>query len=136
MYEYQNFGDTIVRREVDSSTDWETCADDDIDARVAMGIKQHNMETREHNGPPIIVTKTIRSTSNISIGEKLGLGVGEEAGDKLAEALNNKEDTQTTRLSDDEFDELMSGQFTKKDGKVTPMSKEEIRARFKGTYEK
>lgn len=124
-FEYANFGDKIVRRLFQTSDEWETCADNDIDARVAMGIKQAQKEERAKNGPPRIATVIIRAPRNIEIGEKLGLGWGEFAAEALAVELQNDKDTQTTRIDEEEFDRI---------GTELGHSPEDFRARFKGTY--
>ena len=131
MFEYGNFSEhgnpTIVRREAGSTDDWETCADDDVDARVAMGIKQYKKEERMRLGAPRIATVMIPAPKNIAIGEKLGLGTGDEAGINLAIELESNKPTETVRVPEAEFDGM---------AKELSMSKDEIRKRFKGEFVK
>ena len=102
MYEYQNFGNSIVRREAQSTDDWETCADDDMDARVAMGVKQHLRETRETQGAPSLALVVTRGERNERIGARWGM-----KGDKLAEIMNITVYNFTERIPAEEFDAIM-----------------------------
>ncbi len=121
--EHAQFGEQIVRRE-NADHEWEVCAEDDVDAQVAMGIKKYKKDTREANGPKRIATEITRSPRNNEIGEELGLGTGDAAGDALAEGLNNTSDTETTRISATAFKSRMG---------ELGLSVEDAKARFKGT---
>lgn len=119
--EYAQFGLEIVRRE-NSHYEWEVCADDDIDARVAMGIKQYKKEERARVGPPRIATAITRSARNEEIAAQIGLDADEMA-ERLAEPDSNLGTKK--RVDDAAFDSLMA---------QLGLTGEEARARFKGTH--
>lgn len=119
--EYAQFGESIVKRE-NADHEWEVCAEDDIDARVAMGIKESKRETRATNGAPKIGTEIFRSDQNTEIAERYGL-----TADQLAERLAGPNDNRGTvkRQPEKEF---------KADMAKLGHSSEDAKARFNGTF--
>lgn len=118
-WEYAKFGESIVRRAVDSTDDWLPVPEEGmVDATIAVRVSE---ELRKRPAAPM-ASRIIRSEENEATARRLGLNA-----DQLADRLAQPDQNQGTRerIPEAEFDVEMER---------LGLPPDEARARFNGSH--